>query len=142
MERAGAPSDSHSLADHSLHSPLSPTHQNTTSRRRALDVGHEQESHVRHIQTALAAFTRLENKHERAYRRLVCARKPLAKVGRHLVDACVIESIVDERNGRWRAELARGTDPYEISAPIDIRRPLPAEKERMQRKCPRVFYWG
>jgi hypothetical protein len=113
----------------------------TAHRDRATDLRENQRKHAHRVQTAMAQFREYEDRADRAYKR-IAFRYQLAGLGRRLVDSAVIEGIVDQRNDRWRRELAAGIDPYEIAVPIAVRTPLPPEKERPRRKYGPVFFWG
>jgi hypothetical protein len=63
-------------------------------------------------------------------------------MGMKLFDRAIIESIAEEKSDRWREELARGTDPYEIRATVGIRVRLPPDKAPPKRKSDPIFFWG
>jgi hypothetical protein len=94
------------------------------------------------MKSELSTFIRWEVKHEQAYRRRVFRPMVPAGTGMKLFHRAIIEAIVEEKTDRWRDELARGTDPYEIHTTIGIRAPLPPDKGRPKRKNDPIFYWG
>jgi hypothetical protein len=130
------------LANHSLFPSAASTQKNSARKGRRFDIREEQQKHSRFVESALGQFRRYENKHERAYARIARARKLPTPVPRRVFDGYCLESIVVVKNGRWRDELARGTDPYEIVAPVSIRLALPLEKNRARRTRTPVFFWG
>jgi hypothetical protein len=101
------------------------------------------ETHDKHVRQVVDVYKRLQDKEERAYRRVnFHPRRYLVPADPKRKDKAIIEAISRDKNERWRRALFSGVEPSEINEGIVTRPKLKSEHARVKRLHPPVFYYG